>query len=1060
LETLFLISIRNIELYLAIVLGQTYSWLKGGWRPTILRLAIISIAVSAAEYLLHQFYNRPEVLHRPDIWVLGIETIWWKVLIIFALITVVSWAWLARKRFIVEPFSDYIDGGSAAKGLSTLLMVNVAQLRDLYSVVDEQRAIPTEVGENSPIDTTIKVEDVSEFLQNAVSAESELSIGPLKIPIHALIATAGRALQGPRILGNIHKTDGRLILTALLAGGKNPAAWRVDNSAPPDGSEDHPINPRTPESMVTELAYRIFTDLALSGTVRWKATYYFCEGLRAYRDCLRTPVDRKLKLRQAEQHFIEALAEDEQMYHAYHNLAVVYTELDQPTAAESAFLKAISHNPENRASYYGLAMNLYERGRYEDAIRLCDHIISMSPRSVKADDLARAYDLKGLAERLLRTDDVECLNRAIESRAQAVKYAWRALCGSEFGRKNTSRITSIVCYCLCDLAVAYAYKAELCTGIRQTTAYLKAIALLRQALDLSPSDYELHYQLGRIYFAWKKYGIAAAEFKTAMQINSGEMDCWASLSLALACAGDHNYAHNTCSHILKNLSEASDEALDNLKETCEMIGDKRDADYVGGIREIRELEETCHGTDSKSIACMEERLQKYGQESLRWQYAMVSLNIGRKYLDAGQPDKARQYLDMALQSYEIAANPEWESSRIAINAGLIFSDLGIHDRAGECFRMAIDNLRSRFPQEIRTQGLETMLARALRNQGRYFEALQHAEKAALREPVSSFEQDELGKIYFAIGDYHKACAIWEGVLVWSPDDPYLHEKIGNCYRHIAGMQLDIASRNSMLNRSVQHLEQALGLYRNDDEEERIQVLYWLGHIYFNLRDIEKTTTNFTIVQSWEMARLNATLGLGEVYLWKKDYDKSERQLWQLIQEAEGKIQEGTAADQIIGASTGDPLYMCEAMAWAYYFLAISSAEKGTELDRAPGLIGQALTYIEIIPDANLQRDLRTTCKGGTGWIRFKQGNIDEAIDLLSQVLSIRTDVETCLRLAEIYWQKSLSSERPLDRQNHFSQAYAFLRQAKSLDVYGEYSRDTDRMLRIIGVQVQLKTSTL
>src|SRR5205085_10542305 len=100
------------------------------------------------------------------------------------------------------------------KGLSTLLVVRLSKFHDLYHTVDEQRAIPTSALENEAIDATISVEDIGTVLKNAVSAESTLSLGPLKIPVGTLLSLLGSFMQGPRIIGSLYKDSDMLILTA------------------------------------------------------------------------------------------------------------------------------------------------------------------------------------------------------------------------------------------------------------------------------------------------------------------------------------------------------------------------------------------------------------------------------------------------------------------------------------------------------------------------------------------------------------------------------------------------------------------------------------------------------------------------------------------------------------------------------------------------------------------------------------------------------------------------------------------------------------------------------
>src|SRR5438552_18124370 len=126
--------------------------------------------------------------------------------------------------------------------------------------------------------------------------------------------------------------------------------------------------------MVEELACRMFTDLALSGSVRWRATSTFSEGLQCYRDCLRTPKDSKLKLKQAEKKFIETLAEDREFASANYNLGVLYMELNQIQAAEEAFLRAIGQHPSSWRGYYALAVCRCKFGQYESVISLCERV--------------------------------------------------------------------------------------------------------------------------------------------------------------------------------------------------------------------------------------------------------------------------------------------------------------------------------------------------------------------------------------------------------------------------------------------------------------------------------------------------------------------------------------------------------------------------------------------------------------------------------------------------------------------------------------------------------------
>jgi tetratricopeptide (TPR) repeat protein len=374
--------VRWIALRFSRIVGLIRYRLMSGWIPPVFWLVATAIIV----WLIGTLSTFDKSVFNPgfrawlrtlDITSLlnvltGIGSKWSTILLVYTILLLFWWVWQAGRRVVVEEFVDYTNSSdnqtkSVARGLATLLVVRLGQLRDLYQTVDEQRAILTSVWVHQSIDATINVEDVSQFLQNAVSAQSEFSLGVLKIPVGTLMSLIGRLVQGPRIIGSLHRDNGKLILTAQHYDGKSSRRWRVDYSVPADQSTQQGNDYLT--GMVEELACRMFTDLALSGSVRWRATTSFCEGLHAYRDCLRTPKARRLNLEQAEKNFIETLSEDQKFNLAYYNLGVVYTELGQMDTAENAFKNAIEQNPASWNAFYALALHRYQMAKqaYKDA---------------------------------------------------------------------------------------------------------------------------------------------------------------------------------------------------------------------------------------------------------------------------------------------------------------------------------------------------------------------------------------------------------------------------------------------------------------------------------------------------------------------------------------------------------------------------------------------------------------------------------------------------------------------------------------------------------------------
>ncbi|HLQ29692.1 MAG TPA: hypothetical protein VK140_10720 [Ktedonobacteraceae bacterium] len=293
MSTIISTNLRYVTLGLSRAFGGFYYWLTRSWRPPLFWLILTGVAIWATDNYDIIFH------HKAGTWFQ-----WWNVLAVYTLLWLLWWAWQARKRVVIEDFMDYTVSPpkSDSRGLATLLVVRLAQLQELYHVVDEQRSISTEAKSDQTIDATIKVEDVSQFLTGAISAQSKFSLGPLEIPVGTLLALIGRLVQGPRIIGSLHKDKDILTLTAQRVGGEATYSWRVDSTLPTQSVDDITS---THDAMVNELACRMFTDLALSGSVRWRATSTFSEGLRAYRDCLRTPKNKKINLKMAEKKFLE-----------------------------------------------------------------------------------------------------------------------------------------------------------------------------------------------------------------------------------------------------------------------------------------------------------------------------------------------------------------------------------------------------------------------------------------------------------------------------------------------------------------------------------------------------------------------------------------------------------------------------------------------------------------------------------------------------------------------------------------------------------------------------------
>jgi hypothetical protein len=332
-------SIRYFLLWLSRGTGQIYQYLSGGWRPPLVRLANVVVAVWLVELAIVPFLQsnildqlmggseNSEMLFNA-LNNSGLSSIlvtvwlhWDKILMIWVLYEAVRFVWRASHQLLIK-VEDYTGkSGQDAHSdltkqkLADLLQVKLNRIGDLYREVDEQRAIRTAGGAGRPIDVSIAAEGASELLKDTMSG-SDISLGPLKVPVGSIASIIGRLMQGPQIIVGLHSFENNeevhnFFLTASLIGYKEPSSWLVDSQVSLVESDK---STRSIDDMMTELAHRIFARLAFERDKRpvpWRVVWNFSEGLRAYRDCLHSIKKRKYYLKIAEKKFIETLEEDD-----------------------------------------------------------------------------------------------------------------------------------------------------------------------------------------------------------------------------------------------------------------------------------------------------------------------------------------------------------------------------------------------------------------------------------------------------------------------------------------------------------------------------------------------------------------------------------------------------------------------------------------------------------------------------------------------------------------------------------------------------------------------------
>jgi tetratricopeptide (TPR) repeat protein len=1046
---LLAVGARYLVLYAARVIGRMRGWFDVPMTRALLPFVLLTALICAAFWLLDAWVVHDNTWLRPR-----------NVAVVLVLLAFVRWLVRARTRVVVDDFVDYLrkPEGESAPGLSSLLVVELARLHELYKVVDEQRARPQAVSaqqrayfdedkdaveqadsdptltNEQPLDAPapIRAAEADDALRGAVSVEAKMSLGPVSIPVGALLALVGGLARGPRVVGTVHKVEGKLIVTARMVGDKGGHTWRVDD--PPADREPLPEGQRQPEEMLDELAVRMFTELARPGSAKWKATWAHSNGLRAYRGCLRGRRDHRLKLREAERWFLAALAEDDEFDLAYHNLGIVATELGHLEAAESAFLEAINRNPSRWESYYGLAQLYCEQKRWNEMLPLCGRLLDLGRPRVQT------YHLLALANRFLKN-----WPRALEYRKQAVRHGWSNLCAAALTGRPSEELCRLVATSLRNLGVVHGYEAKRLRrdvkGWRARVTFWAARAELRQAWSLHDSDGELFFELGKLNAAQERWREASQAFEQALQLEPNRARFLVHLARALAHQpGLAKEALDACRKALESPSQLRSSGFGRLRQSYDLLEQRRAA-----------LEQTAKRTDDeeKDLAVLRE------------------LNYEDRVAEVSELQSSQSPREPANHQ---GAHPEpdrnviWTKAQEELEQGKADLEQGSREAAGRAathLQRAADLLSRSYPHEGQRWDLYALIAKAENAAGRPEEAFRSAELAIRRNPLSATGRTELAQAYLAFGQYDLAMAAFELALLCDPDNPEMNFKMGEALLRASLASHDLERRRATLKQAGPRLQNALDLYevqavREEDivghsaAQSQMQTAkglarYWLGRTYFECDEYENAITQFRIARVLRYEPPLVELQLGLALLRIGALALAEESFEQAI----GAVEPTCLNPSMWGCTLGPPgddKTPEEIRAEARLHLAASYIERNVRLESAIEIIDQVCAAIDQLRPG-MQARCRATSADWRGWAYFKQGDIQAAIRSLTESIELEATPEAYLHLGMVHAQLASNTRRRADRLASATRAREFATLADRLGVAEEQSSPLRELLK-------------
>lgn len=919
------------------------------------------------------------------------------VLLVFGGIMLLRWLARARKRVVIEDFVDYTSKDQkAVSGLSTLLVAELARLSELYREINDQ-LLATSVGvirrggAGSATDPgaflTVRADDVTDVLSSPVASESKLSVGPVLIPVGTLFALVGRLARGPRVLGSVHLTEagGGPMLTAQITRRGSVDTWKID--APEHGAQA--LAGAFLDPMVAELACRMFTDLTLRGSVRWRAIRAFTEYLRLYWESLRTPKHRARYLRQAEGQLMEAIAEDEEFDLAFYNLGVVYTQLaeterraaaDADTgrhsnpesardaridAAVNAFRRALQLNPGRWDAVYALAVHAYmrvqdedpssdrpserERHELERVVELCDRVIALNSKN------SQAHDLKGMARLRLGEESAALINHR-----KAVRLSWGRLCRAEYEeiiRPSTEgsvlpAVKENAAAALHNRALAQHTRARSRTRIRkvrlcQLLSFERSDLMFRQALSLAPQATvaATEFARGQMREDWGRPVKAADSYAAAARIDRDNPAYWAHLAGAQARAGSGEDALRSANRSLEALAPVFARAHERypppatrrlIDRTIEPL---RDAFFE--LRHLARVDEI------DRIKKLNDDLATIFEVSTPCPGSIEALREGRW--------------------------SEWELDQIDL------AQARAHGRRGQ-WQMAerlYDRLFERKSlQAVQTHILHARRARARRKQGHPYEALSEAAQGLLSAPLSAAVRREVGAAHFALEQYEDASDIWSHTLWLTPNDPFLHTKMGLCHWRIAQDCQDDSTRREAMNQAGRYFDQACLLFGLENVDHRSWALLWRGRVAYEQGDIAAAVPDLRAAAKSPPTQLIGSLLLAEAQAHTGNEGLSIYHFRAVLEQV-AKLTEtprNCAADEDWGAT----LSLAEVHARAACGLALSRGS-GDTAHKRDHLITDAVNAAKTICDTRERVRVMAQCHDARGELLSRRKDFTRAV---------------------------------------------------------------------------------
>ena len=931
---LFNVRFRYIARWAAHTAGTVRSSLSSGWPRFLLEFTVVTLIAWLFYRLTNKAFHSSQLFDPPLLL---------KLIVITLLLRILFWASRTSSRLVILEFSNLGNDTLkvSAQGIATRLLSQLTSLVQLFSGIDEiapKRGNDQDDNGGAILKATVQVQDVGGALQGVISGDSKVKIwGGFEIPLGALVAAVGRLVQGPRIIGSLHKDGSGTTLIASLVGGGLSRNWRVLSSdlEDPCAADDVVL-----QAMIEQLAYRIFTDLVKTGSRRWRAVRAHCQGLRCYRDQLNTQRNRKLNLKRSERAFIQALSEDNEFAQNHYNLGVVYQDLGSP-GAETEFQQAADLQPDFAAAHYALAKE--QSDKYERA-RLCDRVILLQP------DHIEAWLLKGVPPRRhgpRKPIDPNEWSQVVQPRAMAAALSWKALCRAEWDGSALENPETLAYRCLLDLGTARA-------GAGEAVGF--SAAIFAQAISLNDTNPRALVQLASTYKKAGQLSKAAGAYFDVLRLQGPTTRSLTPLATVLIelCKNSGNDAD-------AQRCKQQAEQVYRLANERSVLNERLLNDLALSIG-VQPPDQPADSAEAAAGESVEESKQAKADEDLN----------------------AEEAVERALHYVKDATRAEKNGNRRL---------------ADQNFRKAEDLISWRATHELREQNAYGQLADELEKGSNFQRPLFYAKSAVELDPLDQNARQRLARIYYNLRDYNRAETEWQIALDLEPEDVDALQGITETYWERGAWTCDAKERSKQFDRVIEIFNQTLELSEKE-RDIQARTHYWLGRFYNDQRRYDNAIYHFNIAKRMDFSPLATRLFLGETYLEIESWDNAEDEFrdarqWQLEQLKQSRRAQKTrrGASRKNSDSQGPQeevespielwiqIHLCRAMMYAERRVNLTEGRRLAR--RATSLITRA--------DKSRQNQLRSWQYECLGAIKLEKGDLDGAIKDLETAIALSSD---------------------------------------------------------------------